>query len=109
MSMTLGAGCDRFPDLSEPSDLSCCPTVLTSRRPLPLLLICALVLSLGAAPARAQTQGPCFDDTEETPEGYGPTDISAVTGNGHTSVALNQEGTVTVFKWPSPSYYDQIK
>ena len=83
--------------------------MLTSRRPLPLLVICALVLSLGAAPARAQTQGPCFDDTEETPEGYGPTDISAVTGNGHTSVALNQEGTVTVFKWPSPSYYDQIK
>lgn len=32
-----------------------------------------------------------------------------MTGNGRTSVALNAEGTVTVFKWPSPSFYDQIK
>ena len=74
-----------------------------------MFLISATLMSLSAAPARAQATGPCFDQSEETPEGYGPTDISAVTGNGNASVALNPEGTVTVLKWPSPSYYDQIK
>ena len=71
------------------------------------LLTGALVAS--AAPARAQMSGPCFDDSVETPEGYGPTDISAVTGNGGLSVAENEAATITVLKWPSPSFYDQIK
>ncbi len=78
-----------------------------SRHPLIALLVAALVMS--AAPARAQTQDPCFDDAATTPEGYGPTDISAVTGNGGLSVAVNPSATVTVLKWPSPSFYDQIK
>lgn len=75
-------------------------------------LLIALVtgaLVASAAPARAQMSGPCFDDSEETPEGYGPTDISAVTGNGGLSVAENEAATITVLKWPSPSFYDQIK
>ena len=80
-----------------------------SRRPLSLLVILATLGASSAAPARAQTTTACFDSTEETPEGFGPTDISAVTGNGRTSVALNDAATVTVFKWPSPSFYDQIK
>jgi GH15 family glucan-1,4-alpha-glucosidase len=42
-------------------------------------------------------------------EPYGATDISAVTGNGGLTVALNEAGTITVFKWPNPSYYDQVK
>ena len=41
-------------------------------------------------------------------EPYGATDINALTGNQRLTVALNQEGTVTVFKWPNPSYYDQV-
>jgi hypothetical protein len=46
---------------------------------------------------------------EPTPEDFGPTDITAVTGNRRLSVGLNRDATVTVMKWPSPSYYDQIK
>ncbi len=42
-------------------------------------------------------------------EGYGPTNISGIMGNGRLSVALNEKGTITVFKWPSPSYYDHVK
>ena len=42
-------------------------------------------------------------------EPYGATDINAVTGNGGLSVALNSAGTITVFKWPNPSFYDQVK
>lgn len=63
----------------------------------------------GAVPVRAQTTNNCFDAAAPTPEKYGPTDISAVSGNSGLSVALNPDATVTVFKWPSPSFYDQIK
>lgn len=65
---------------------------------------------VGTSPeARAQTAADCYEPNEFTPEKYGPTDISATTGNQRLSVAINSEGTVTVFKWPSPSFYDQIK
>ena len=91
------------------SGFSLVANVLRSRRILPLFLVSALIGLSVVTPARAQTTGNCFDEQEETPEGYGPTDISAVSGNGRASVAFNSGGTVTVFKWPSPSYYDQIK
>ena len=74
-----------------------------------LIGILTLALVASAAPVHAQTTGACFDDSAPTPEGYGPTDISATTGNGALSVALNPDATVTVLKWPSPSFYDQIK
>lgn len=74
-----------------------------------LIGILTLALVASAAPVNAQTTGACFDDSAATPEGYGPTDISATTGNGALSVGLNPDATVTVLKWPSPSFYDQIK
>jgi hypothetical protein len=40
---------------------------------------------------------------------YGHTDINAQTANGGLAVAENDEGTLTVFRYPSPSYYDQVK
>jgi hypothetical protein len=49
----------------------------------------------------------CFRPDER--EIYGPTDITAQTGNGRLSVALNDAGTMTVFRWPYPSFYDQLK
>lgn len=69
----------------------------------------ALVIVSSSAPGFAQTGSECYDPNEPTPEKYGPTDISAVSGNQRLSVGLNSDATVTVFKWPSPSYYDQIK
>lgn len=42
-------------------------------------------------------------------EPYGATDINTITGNRGLSVAFNQKGTVTVFKWPNPSFYDHVK
>lgn len=49
----------------------------------------------------------CFRPDQR--EIYGPTDVSAQTGNGRLSVALNGAGTVTVYRWPRPSFYDQVK
>jgi GH15 family glucan-1,4-alpha-glucosidase len=81
----------------------------------PRLCAAILVIALGTLAlegpdrARAQTAAECLDPNEPTPEPYGPTDVSAVTGNGGLSVALNSDATITVLKWPSPSFYDQIK
>jgi GH15 family glucan-1,4-alpha-glucosidase len=75
------------------------------------LLLAAVLLVMGApvSPVAAQTATDCYDAQEPTAEKYGPTDITAVSGNRGLSVGLNSDATVTVFKWPSPSFYDQIK
>lgn len=82
-----------------------------STHPVPRLLASLIAACLAAAvmavPARAQTAN--CESASETPETFGPTDISAVTGNQKLSVGLNPDATVTVLKWPSPSYHDQIK
>jgi hypothetical protein len=44
----------------------------------------------------------------QAPEFWGPTDINAQSGNGRLSVALNRRGTITVLRWPRPSYYDHV-
>ncbi|WP_276260960.1 hypothetical protein [Haloglomus litoreum] len=40
---------------------------------------------------------------------YGPTDINAQTSNGSLAVGISDEGTLTVFRWPRPSFFDQLK
>jgi hypothetical protein len=44
----------------------------------------------------------------QAPEFFGPTDINAQSGNQRLSVALNRAGTVTVLRWPRPSYYNHV-
>jgi hypothetical protein len=44
----------------------------------------------------------------QAPEFFGPTDINAQSGNQRLSVAFNREGTVTVLRWPRPSYYNHV-
>jgi hypothetical protein len=51
----------------------------------------------------------CLKPNEQTPEMYGPTDIGATVGNQRLSVAVNPQGTLSVLRWPSPSYYEQLK
>jgi len=48
-------------------------------------------------------------DPSRAPEVYGPTDINAQVANQRLAVAMNGEGTITVFRYPTPSYYDHIK
>jgi hypothetical protein len=50
----------------------------------------------------------CFDPSR-APEVYGPTDVNAQIANGNVAVGVNADGTITVFRYPSPPYYDQIK
>ena len=79
------------------------------RRLASLLLVLGLLLPMTGGPARSQTPTGCFNSSDSEIEEAGPTDISAVSGNQRLAVGVNEDATVTVFKWPSPSFYDQIK
>lgn len=81
---------------------------------------CAALLAWGSAPAAWALVGPldpltsqstCYNATQSNAdyEAYGPTDVNAQTGDGHLTVNENRAGTLTVFKYPNPSYYNQIK
>ena len=75
-----------------------------------VVALVAVLLTTAGLPglAPAQTATEC-NDVGTGPEAGGPTDITATTGNRRLSAAVNDEGSVTVLRWPSPSYYDQIK
>jgi hypothetical protein len=55
--------------------------------------------------------GGCYDPTQSNAdfEAYGPTDVNVQAGNNRVTVDENHAGTVTVFKYPNPSLYNQIK
>src|SRR5436190_6179120 len=55
--------------------------------------------------------GGCYDPTQSNAdfEAYGPTDVDAQAGNNRVTVNENAAGTITVFKYPNPSLYNQIK
>jgi hypothetical protein len=38
-----------------------------------------------------------------------PTDVNVQAGNGRITAGLNQAGTITVFRYPNPSFYNQVK
>jgi GH15 family glucan-1,4-alpha-glucosidase len=87
------------------------------KRVLTGLVVCVgtWVVGIGAAeaepePAPGQSIAQCFHP-EGGYENYGPTDISAQAGDTRRRVTVNENtaGTVTVFKWPNPSYYNQVK
>jgi hypothetical protein len=82
------------------------------------LALVAVAVVLAAAPSAnalslPPTLGPggCYDATQANAdfEAYGPTDVNAQAGNGHVTVDENAAGTITVFKYPNPSLYNQIK
>ena len=104
--MTLWGRCDNFADLSFGVMAAAGRRPPTRAALLAAPLLCAALMGV---PAGAQTAAECMQAGEDTPEDFGPTDITAVTGNQALSAGINDEGTVTVLRWPSPSYYDQIK
>lgn len=44
-------------------------------------------------------------DAERT---FGATNINGAVGNGALTAGISAQGELTVFRWPSPSYYDQL-
>ncbi len=51
----------------------------------------------------------CLNPAANGPEAYGPTDIGAALGGQRLQVAVNPEGVLSVFRWPSRSYFEQLK
>lgn len=82
-----------------------------ARSRLSLATLAVGVALVSAPPAAAQDpQNPiCLKQGEETPEIYGPTDIGATLANKRLSVAVNAEGTLSVLRWPTRSYSEQLK
>jgi hypothetical protein len=75
----------------------------------------ALALAVPSAHAFTlpPTLGPggCYDPTQSNAdfEAYGPTDVDAQAGNNRVTVNENAAGTLTVFKYPNPSLYNQLQ
>jgi len=61
----------------------------------------------GSVPQRLTSKPRCVQPQERPL--YGPTDVNAQTANGSLAVATNHEGTMTVLRWPRPSFYEQLK
>ena len=57
------------------------------------------------------TEPHCYNPTKTNAdyEAYGPTDVNVQAGNGRVTVGENGSGTITVFKYPNPSFYNQVK
>src|SRR5437764_2880073 len=84
------------------------------RRPISYGSACAALAAtvMAAGPARASVpETSCFNASQANAdyEAYGPTDVNAQTGDGRLTVNENATGTLTVFKYPNPSYYNQVK
>lgn len=76
-----------------------------TRTPTGVELARARVHGNGFGPLTSNSE--CFRPNQR--EIYGPTDMSAASANGRLAVGVNREGTVTVFRWPRPSFYDQLR
>lgn len=68
----------------------------------------------GAAASTGLWGGVAWADEPEKPAanqnaGFGPTDIGATVGNQRLSVAVNPRGGLSLFRWPSTSYWEQIR
>ena len=76
-----------------------------------LVSFAALSGTFFAPPAVAIELPPCFSfgDANTTFEGYGPTDVNVQAGNGRLTVNENKAGTITLYKYPNPSLYNQVK
>jgi hypothetical protein len=74
------------------------------------ILIVLVLVNIGEAPTIACSAADmAAKENRNTREVWGPTDLNAQIGNQRLLVGTNQKGTMTVFKYPTPSYADQIK
>jgi len=74
------------------------------------VLIALILVNIEEAPTIACSAADmAAKENRNTREVWGPTDLNAQIGNQRLLVGTNQKGTMTVFKYPTPSYADQVK
>lgn len=80
-----------------------------------LLLVLAIFAATGLATAQEPPETLCRAEDSEDKYGHagsevwGPTDLNSQISNQRLVVGTNEKGTMTLFKYPNPSYSDQIK
>jgi hypothetical protein len=85
------------------------------RARLGVIVVAVALLPVAATQALAVPptlgSGGCYDPTQSNAdfEAYGPTDVNVQAGNNRVTVNENAAGTITVFKYPNPSLYNQVK
>lgn len=68
-----------------------------------------IVPATAQAPSRQPlTLGQCSEQAAQV-NGPDTTAVNAQAGNGRITVGLDSAGTITDFKYPNPSYYNQVK
>jgi hypothetical protein len=77
-------------------------------------VVLAAGLSIGTPvaaqpPARDLVTAPQCSEQAAQVNGPDTTDVNAQAGNGRITVGLDSEGNITVFRYPNPSYYNQVK
>ena len=76
-----------------------------SRRSRPIAGVALLVTAtLAAAPAAAQIPS----DRSGTETIFGTGNVDGVTGNRSMAAGISPEGELSLLKWPSPSFFDQV-
>lgn len=85
-------------------------TVLLGIGGLLLILVVLVLVNVEEAPKIACSAADMSaKENRNGREVWGPTDVNAQIGNQRLLVGTNEKGTMTVFKYPTPSYADQIK
>jgi len=49
------------------------------------------------------------DDVADLEDLYGPGNVTGISGNGGLTAGFGYAGELTVLRWPTPSYHDQIR
>ena len=76
---------------------------------MPRAWLALIVLLLPAARAPACPELPIAPDATNPYElQFGATNVNGALGNGALTAAFSRCGELTVFKWPGPSYYNQL-
>lgn len=73
------------------------------------VLVVLLMSSAATADYRAPSDKVDISEPDFIEQIFGPTDVNGVCGNGRLAVGVNRVGTVTVIKWPRPSFHDQLR
>ncbi|MCD6570445.1 MAG: hypothetical protein J7L53_07055 [Deltaproteobacteria bacterium] len=50
----------------------------------------------------------CTQEGDTMEDLFGPGNVNAITGNSAMAAGFSQKGELTLLRWPSPSYYDQV-
>lgn len=70
-----------------------------------LLVFVATIILLAVSIAH----GGFLDEPDWIEKVFGPPNINGIVGNGQLLAGISERGELTLFRWPTPSFYDQLR